>query len=373
MVAAVLLAGMTTACGADNSADGLPRLQEQRSYPIPSNKFTGTIAEPFTGDIPTAVAWSPSGQRIAAFSSYGQNLTVWKPDGTIVTVLHPVISYLNNSLVFLDDDKLLTPPANSRTDPARMHFAFDIWSIQSGDVIQSVDGPEPEPAPPVQKWGPNLPVAYTLSHDRSMVASLAGETGRAKMGPAQEFGENPVPIYSTKTWQIIARLPVVWPASVAFSPDDKEIAFGTRTGKIIVYNTSSWQIVQSIAVCDRSTDILTLAYSPDGKLIAAGLQGHSPNFKDYAAQIFRIADGSIIGTYKDWKAAEPWAMAWDPGGRFIVFSTHDKTLRLWNPNKPDDLGRTVSGVNAMCLAFSPNGTQLASCSNGKITVFKIQQ
>jgi hypothetical protein len=81
---------------------GLPQLREERTYKIPPNKFTGTTAEFMVGDIPTAVAWSPDGKKIAAFSSYAQNLTAWSVDGDIIKVLHPALNYLDNSLEFFE-------------------------------------------------------------------------------------------------------------------------------------------------------------------------------------------------------------------------------------------------------------------------------
>jgi WD40 repeat protein len=349
------------AAGSANT--GLPQLQEAKTYKIPSSKTSTGIAGLVLGDAPTAVAWSPDGKRLAAFSSYGQNLTVWDAaNGNVTTVLHPYLNYLDNSLIFLNDNQLLTPPEGDRQAPGE-RWSFNIWDIQSGSVVTKVKGPEPD-----KVWDANGAAAYAISPDGSMVATLAQKTGFAKLGPAQEFGENPVPIYSTKTWQITQSLPIVWPRSVAFSPDGKQIAFGTAIGKIIVYDTKTWQPTQTIHACDSATVTSELDYSPDSKFIVAGLASHVPTC---AVQIFRVADGAMVGSYPEYNAGDPWKILWHPSGKFIVFAPHDKTLRLWNPQKPDDVGSIIRGVNSMCLAFSPDGKQLATCNNGGITVFNI--
>ena len=342
------------ALGAENtSVSDLPRLREAKSYSL----------EAGISDTPTAVAWSNDGTRLAAFSSEGQSLSVWNIDGRVLKVLHPNMNYLDNSLLFFGDDELLTPPEGNSQASSVDRWVFDIWGISSGKVEKKVVGPEPE-----KRWEANSAAGYAISPDRTLIAVFTQLSGLPKFGPAQEFQENPLTIYSTKSWQAEKKIEIVAPTSVAFSPDGGQLAIGTGTGRIILYDVRSSQIVSTIATCDRATLARTIDYSPDGKFIVAGLDSHT---KNCSVKIFRVSDGAVTGAYPEEKRGSPWKVLWHPSGKFIVFAPHDRTLRVWNPESPSDPGVTINDINSMCLAFFPSGKQLASCNSGRVTVFNV--
>jgi hypothetical protein len=257
------------------SHDGLPGVELSKKYNLSQKELTGSpnllylaathrlgdILAPPVYPVPSAVAWSLDGKKLVALT--GSVLDVWNAGGNGVKVIVTRFGLGGNSLEFLNDDEVLVP--GSRPAPPDDHYwGMTLWSTKTGSLAKGIPSQYPDDN--------FLYNTYTLSPDKSLLAAIAqGGSGFAKPGPAQEFGEHPVPIYSTKTWEIVQRIPVVWPWSVAFSPDGKQIAFGTSTGKIILYDTTTWQVARTIKTCDSATQVHTIAYSPDGQFIAAGL------------------------------------------------------------------------------------------------------
>jgi len=106
----------------------------------------------------------------------------------------------------------------------------------------------------------------------------------------------------------------------------------------------------------HTTGVLSLAYSPDGRTVAAG--GWDNNIK-----LWVVASGRELRTlrgHSDWVNS----VTFSPDGRTLVSGSNDKTLKLWDVASGREL-RTLRGhsnwVNS--LAFSPDGRTLVSGSD----------
>ena len=193
-------------------------------------------------------------------------------------------------------------------------------------------------------------------------------------------------------------------SSVAFSPDGHYVAAGSFNGEVRV-----WQVADSKLVFTLSghTDwVWSIAFSPDGTMLASGsndqtvkvwqvgregngqcfmtLQGHtrwvkavtfSPNGSflasgsyDHTVKLWNIIDGRCFQTlegHTDWV----WSVAFSPDGSLIASGCNDGTIKLWKTYDGQCV-RTLQGhidwvqsVDRTQVAFSPDGTTLASCGN----------
>lgn len=102
------------------------------------------------------------------------------------------------------------------------------------------------------------------------------------------------------------------------------------------------------------SQILSIAFSPDGKLLATGDVNHE-------IHVWQVADGKQLLTCKvdeGWI----WSVAFSPNGRFLA-SSANRTVNLWDVQT----GQCVLTLQGFCdrvfsLAFSPDGFLLASGS-----------
>ena len=67
---------------------------------------------------------------------------------------------------------------------------------------------------------------------------------------------------------------------------------------------------------------MTAVLSPDGKLIASGLQ-------DYTVVLWDTEDEKISATLQSHKACVR-TVAFSPDGKFVAYGSYNNTIRLWN-------------------------------------------
>jgi WD40 repeat protein/DNA-binding winged helix-turn-helix (wHTH) protein len=103
--------------------------------------------------------------------------------------------------------------------------------------------------------------------------------------------------------------------------------------------------------------VLTLAYSPDGSMLACGDAGG-------AVHLWQMVRGELLLTLKKHRGWI-WSLAWSPDGRILATGGDDKTIKLWDVHSGEAI-KTLSETNAVwSLAWSPDGQTLATGSFDK--------
>jgi WD40 repeat protein/class 3 adenylate cyclase len=102
-------------------------------------------------------------------------------------------------------------------------------------------------------------------------------------------------------------------------------------------------------------DVLAIAFSPDGTLLAMGI--------DRQILLWRMADRRQIATLEG-QTAWVRCVAFSPDGQTLASGSLDHTIRLWDVQTGQCL-KTLRGhtSDVQSIAFSPDGTRLASGSN----------
>jgi len=156
--------------------------------------------------------------------------------------------------------------------------------------------------------------------------------------------------------------------SIVFSPDGKLLASGSDDLSIILWDTDSWEQVgepllghQEGSSCRYPCEgqITSLAFSPDGKLLASSGVDTTIRFWDPKT---RKSIGEPLTGHEELISQ----VAFSPDGLILASSSWDGTIRLWDPSTGDQIGIPLSGhdyaVNT--LAFNPDGSLLASADLG---------
>jgi WD40 repeat protein len=153
---------------------------------------------------------------------------------------------------------------------------------------------------------------------------------------------------------------------------DDALAQGRFMQAIQLYRQARWQLpYQSANVPEKYVsrvlgnlrlrhghDILDVAFSPDGKLLATAS-------RDRTVKLWDMANGHELLTYTGHRD-EVRRVAFHPSGKMIASAGAEKNIKLWDPASGKDI-RTIEGKGeyVTSMAFSKDGKTLVVANNDK--------
>ncbi|KAF9968451.1 hypothetical protein BGZ70_003847, partial [Mortierella alpina] len=155
-------------------------------------------------------------------------------------------------------------------------------------------------------------------------------------------------------WPYLQEDGKVW--CLAYSPDGKSLAAGMADSSVIVYDAVTWNKLHTLQ--GHMYAVYAVAYSPDGHQIASGSRDGTVRTWDSqtGADILNIDDhtGTIL------------AVVFSPSGHQIASGGCDNTVRLWD-SQTGSTELTLTGHTdwVHSVVYSPNGLQIATASRDK--------
>ncbi|MCS6936254.1 MAG: WD40 repeat domain-containing protein [Candidatus Bipolaricaulota bacterium] len=154
--------------------------------------------------------------------------------------------------------------------------------------------------------------------------------------------------------------------SVAFSPDGKLLASGAQDNTVKLWEVASGQEVRTLS--GHTSYVRSVAFSPDGRLLASGAL-------DQTIKLWEVASGSLVRTLSG-PTNIVFSVAFSPDGQLLASDSCGRTdrsgrciqgeIKLWEVSSGREV-RTLSGHTrgVWSVAFSPNGQLLASGANDR--------
>jgi len=150
--------------------------------------------------------------------------------------------------------------------------------------------------------------------------------------------------------------------SVAYSPNGRLLASGSEGGIIRIWDTRMGEEIMN-PLCSGSGAVRSIVFARDGKsLVSATDSG--------VVCIWSLIGGQATVRRLCGHSGRVASVAFSPDSVFLASVSWDGTLRLWNAATGEQLvveGSYVGGVNS--VAFSPDGAVLASGADGSMFAF----
>ncbi len=173
-------------------------------------------------------------------------------------------------------------------------------------------------------------VKATLQGHTGLIRALAMSSDGKTLASAGD--DHAIHVWDVEGGKLLRKLEghTDWVMALAFSSDGKQLASGGYDQMIRIWDWATPAAGAKVREfpskpampADLTNHVLCLAFSPDGKQLAAG-------GTDMAIRRFTVADGKEAGAMTG-HTSTVTALAYHPAGAVLISGSKDRTVRVWN-------------------------------------------
>ncbi|HEV3303237.1 MAG TPA: M56 family metallopeptidase [Planctomycetaceae bacterium] len=241
------------------------------------------------------------------------------------------------SVVFAPDGKHLAAALNRMVTPGEFRGQIKMWELQNGQLKK----------------------LWSLNGIEGRIASLAfSPDGKTMAVGSREIHLLDVTGAEPRETHVLPVPGILW--KIAISPDGTLLA-GPCGDSLVLWNLSAPEPKERVRI---ATSALSVAFSPDGQTFASGT-----TFKENAIHIWnlRTQEPKEQAVLRNVGNAGVEALAFSPDGNVLASSTgYENAIRLWKMQSGQPEAFAIlkgHSSKTFALAFAPDGKQLASASS----------
>lgn len=300
----------------------------------------------------TGLAFTPDGHRVVSVSLRDDRISQVVADGKeeIGASIGNVTGARSHAVAISPDGKQIAVAGFRRAA---------VFDAKSGKELWGFDTLPADYSPP-------FVMALAYSPDGKLLATSGASS---KVGGRHGYKGGLITFRDSKTGREVRRFDVLSHASgtIAFSPDGKLFAAGTHgaggelpePGEVRIWNAGSgelrhiWKAKQSVVPGQDRSSASGIAFSPDGSSIAVAGSDRTVRIRDLATGTVRQTLAGHQGGVR--------RVTYSPDGRWLASAGHDRTVRVWDAESGKQaLLLEVSGPKTNAVIFSPDGRFLLS-------------
>ena len=329
-----------------------------------------------------SVAWSPDGICVAAVDFEGL-IYLWR------VANRTTITHIGQERIDKSPHRFISFSSDSHYIITVSDSSVSLWDVSTGKMVLKFpsdtlrhhsifcDGARITYATADRSLDHRNPVMLQIEPIDSLTRRTSGSESKdfdtcTSFSPDGKYivsADKTLRVWSTETAALLVgpiNVHTGYVTCVAFSHDSKRIISGSQDGSLCVWNADTGDLIHGPWSDDRIGHSTSVLFSPDGNHIVCG--------SSKGVFVLSSATGEIIRalTTDAWISIPATCVAISSDGSLIASTLEYEGFAIWHSGTGETLERVLYSSLMDCLAFSPDGKEIAAASWREVKIFNIE-